>query len=50
MELRGVVERLVAGIDARDVDVVDEVFHDSAIVDPLQLSEWPASWVEGLDA
>jgi ketosteroid isomerase-like protein len=39
MEPRAVVERLIAGLNAGDVGVMDEVFHDDAIIDWPQFSE-----------
>lgn len=36
-ENRRAVERLIAGLNAKDISVMDEVFHDDAVM------EWPQS-------
>ncbi len=39
MPAREVVERLIAGLNAGDVSVMDDVFHDDAVMDWPQFSE-----------
>ena len=39
MQPRELVEKLIAGLNAGDVSVMDEVFHDDALMDWPQFSE-----------